>query len=89
MDGGSCGELPVSPAFVTPGPYLKFLLKGPFKNVRKGRIYGAGSRIYILAMINIVRDEENFSYQSWIIHVLEVSAPWTSSLAETMNAPNS
>lgn len=60
MQGGSRGELPVSPAFVAPCTYLKFLLEGPFKYVGKARKHGAGSRIYILARISIVSGDDVF-----------------------------
>lgn len=88
MEGGSRSELPVSSAFVAPCTYLKFLLESPFKYIGKARKYGAGSRIYILATVNIVSGNEYVSYHSWIIHILKVCAPRTNSLTETMNTTN-
>lgn len=89
MKGSSRGELSISPAFVAPGTYLEFLLESPLKYVGKARKYGAGTRVYILARISTASDDEDFLYQSWIIHILEISPPRTNSLTETMNATNS
>ena len=62
VEGGSCGELSVPPAFVAPCTYWGLLLESPFQYVGKAGEYGAGSRIDILTMISIVSGVEEEGY---------------------------